>query len=111
MYLDRQHPDGGMRPLPPEEAEGEAPQRSRENKKARPKEQHHNVDVRHLTKRIENFADNETSSDSDALKLIEDTRGTILKLRLIKKEKKNKSSGRHNSPHTSKKLPPKYEQH
>lgn len=128
MFLEMQHPDGGMRPLPPEEGEGEAHLRFPEGKNRRPTSQrgdsrrrpdknrhskvkHHNVDIRHLTKRIENFAESEISSDNDALKLIEDTRGTILKLRLIKKNKKNKSSGRHNSPHTSKKLPPKYGQH
>ena len=117
MYLDKQNRDGGMRPLPPEEAEVENTRKSlddnipRRSKTTRPKMQNRNSDVRHLTRRLESFAENETSSDSEALRLIEDTRGTILKLRLIKKNNKNKSKGRHDSPHTSKKLPPKYGLH
>lgn len=117
MYQHLQPSNRGMRPLPPEELELDLSIPSLKNKnkpkKNQPKVQPQNPDIRHLTMRIQNFAENETCSDNEALKLIEDTRGTILKLRLLKKDqnlikrdKKKKRSSRHNSPHTSKKRPP-----
>jgi len=124
MFLENQHPDGGMRPLPPpEEGDHEAPMRIAKQltlsakvvfktPHSKPKSRHE--DVRGLTKTIEDFADNEHASAKDALKVIEESRGTIFKIlkeKSARKNKKNKSKGRHNSPHTSKKLPPKYGMH
>jgi hypothetical protein len=124
MYLNMQQSDGGMRALPPEEGELEPPMRPDKEltlrsgavyKKSRPKVRRSNVDVRDLTSDIENLANNKTPSASDAKKVIDKTR--ILVVRILMENKKtrmddkNKSRGRHNSPHTSKKRPPKYDRH
>ena len=104
----------GMRPLPPEETGGVSrinlTRATNLKPRIRPKAP---SEIRNITRKLEAFAATDNPSDKDALSLIEETRGAILlKLRLKKSKSPNrKAGGRHNSPHTSKKLPPKYNQH
>jgi len=93
-----------MRALPIEE--GAEDKQSYSPNKKHPRVVEPNFDeIKHLTKRLNRYASDEKASDQDALKLIEDTRGTILKLRLIK-QKDPKRNGKNN-----KKRPPKYRLH
>ncbi len=103
----------GMRPLPPEETGGVSrinlTRATNLKPRIRPKAP---SEIRNITRKLEAFAATENPSDREALNMIEEARGVILQLRLKKSKSPNrKAGGRHNSPHTSKKLPPKYNQH